>query len=64
MTLESILLLCLYAFVVLGAFLGPKGPLSTFQTSAPRLAARVERNVTTAIGFRTLQNKNWEYDSP
>jgi hypothetical protein len=56
MTLESILILCLYAFVLLGVFLGPKGPLATFQTSGPRLGAIVERNIATGEGFHVLGN--------
>jgi len=53
MTVELVLLLGLYAFIILGAFLGPMGPVETFNKSAPRLAARVERNVSTGNGFRS-----------
>lgn len=46
MTTELVLLLGLYAFIVIGVFLGDKGPIETFKKSAPRLAAKVERNVS------------------
>ncbi len=52
MTVEIVLLMGLYAFIILGAFLGPVGPVETFKNSAPRLAARVERNVAVGNGFR------------
>lgn len=52
MTVELVLLLGLYAFIILGAFLGPMGPIETFKNSAPRLAARVERNISVGNGFR------------
>jgi hypothetical protein len=51
MTTELVLLLGIYAFIVLGVFLGDFGPIQTFKRSAPRLAARVERNLTTGHGF-------------
>lgn len=50
MTTEIVLLLGLYAFILLGVFLGPSGPIETFRSSVPRLGARIERNV--AIGYR------------
>jgi hypothetical protein len=56
MTVELVLLLGIYAFIVLGAFLGPSGPIATFKQSAPRLAARVERNISVGDGFRTSQD--------
>ena len=62
MTVEVVLLLGLYAFVVLGAFLGDLGPLETFRKSGPRLGARIERNVSTGDGFRTSNDGlgvNW-----
>jgi hypothetical protein len=52
MTVELVLLLSLYAFIVMGAMLGPLGPIETFKKSAPRLAARVERNISIGNGFR------------
>ncbi len=56
MTVELVLLLGIYAFLVLGAFLGDLGPIETFKKSAPRLAARVERNISTGDGFRTSKD--------
>lgn len=64
MTVEAVLLLAVYAFIVLGVFLGDLGPVETFRKSAPRLAARIERNITTANSFVTKGGKtgktpNW-----
>ena len=62
MTVELVLLLGLYAFIVMGAFLGPLGPIETFKKSAPRLAARIERNVSVGDGFRSSRDGspvNW-----
>lgn len=52
MTTEFVLLLGLYAFILLGAFLGDRGPMATFRSSGPRFAAKVERNITTGRGFQ------------
>lgn len=62
MTTELVLLLGLYVFLIMGAFLGDSGPIETFKKSAPRLAARVERNISTGDGFRNSrdgQGVNW-----
>lgn len=56
MTTELVLLLGIYAFVVLGVFLGDSGPIQTFKKSAPRLAARIERNITVGQGFRVSKD--------
>lgn len=56
MTTELVLLLAIYAFIVMGAFLGDLGPIETFKRSAPRLAARVERNVSVGDGFRNSRD--------
>jgi hypothetical protein len=53
-TLEFVLLLGLYAFILFGALLGDKGPIQTFQNSAPQLAARIEKDIS--VG-RNFQNK-------
>ena len=50
MTTELILLLGIYAFLVMGVFLGDSGPIETFKKTSPRLAARIERNV--AVGYK------------
>ena len=63
MTTELVLLLGIYAFIVLGVFLGDFGPIQTFKKSAPRLAARVERNITTGHGFAVSKDGegvNWK----
>jgi len=65
MTTEFVLLLGLYAFILLGALLGERGPISTFNKSAPRLAAKMERDISVgkqfihaAQGGPTIQWKN------
>ena len=56
MTLELVLLLSIFGFMVMGIFLGPMGPIQTFKDAAPRLGARVERNITIGEGFRTAKD--------
>jgi hypothetical protein len=56
MTTELVLLLGIYVFLVMGAFLGDLGPIQTFKKSAPRLAARVERNISVGDGFRNSKD--------
>jgi|FLYM01.1.fsa_nt_gi hypothetical protein len=52
MTTEFVLLLGIYAFIIMGVFLGDLGPIATFKKAAPRLGARIERNVSVGDGFR------------
>ena len=62
MTTELVLLMSLYAFIVMGVFLGDIGPIETFKRSAPRLGARIERNLATGWSFRKAVDKdkvNW-----
>lgn len=62
MTVELVLLLGLYAFLLIGAFLGDMGPIETFKKSGPRLAARIERSISTGDGFRSSTDNegvNW-----
>lgn len=52
MTTEYILLLCLFAFIVMGSVVGRNtGIESTFQKAGPRLGARVEKHLETGRGF-------------
>lgn len=65
MTTELVLLLSIYALIVLGVFLGDMGPIETFKKSAPRLGARIERNVSTGDGFRVSSDgKGVEWIKP
>lgn len=48
MTTEFVLLLGLYAFLLIGAFLGDRGPGATIKQAAPRLGAKIEHSI--AIG--------------
>ena len=50
MTLEAIIL-AIFGVLILGIFLGPNSIMVTFDEATPRLAARVERNVTTGFRF-------------
>ncbi len=50
MTLEAIIV-AIFGVIILGIFLGPNSILVTFEEATPRLAARVERNVTTGFRF-------------
>lgn len=56
MSTEFVLLLGLYAFILLGAFLGDRGPIATFQKSTPRLAAIVERDISIGKEFKDGRN--------
>ena len=52
MATELVALLAIYAFIMLGAFLGEMGPVATFQKSTPRLAALIERNIATGTEWK------------
>mgnify|MGYP001594411181 CR=1 FL=1 len=56
MSLELVLLLFLYAFFLVGMFMGPSGPRATFEKSAPRLAARIEQHLATGADFKDPRN--------
>lgn len=63
MTTELILLMSMFVFILLGGFVGNKGPRVTFNQSAPRLAGRIERDLATGGGFqdgRTKQGIAWK----
>lgn len=59
MFVEYILLLGLFAFIFMGAFTGEKGPMSVFKNSAPRLGARVEKQLATGQAFNFPRN-DWQ----
>jgi len=62
MTVELVLLMSLYAFIVMGVFLGDVGPIETFKRSTPRLGAKIERNLSVGWGFRKATDNdkiNW-----
>lgn len=50
MTLEAIII-AIFGVLILGIFLGPNSIMVTFDEATPRLAARVERNVTVGYKF-------------
>ncbi len=64
MTTELVLLLGLFAFIVGGLFFGQKGPLKVYQTSGPRLAARIERQITIGNQFKNKGGTNYDWTHP
>lgn len=58
MTTEFVLILGLYAFILLGVFLGDRGPIATFHGSAPRFAAKLERDI--AVGKKFINKQSGE----
>jgi hypothetical protein len=50
MTLEAIII-AIFGVLILGIFLGPNSLIVGFEEATPRLAARVERNVTVGYKF-------------
>jgi hypothetical protein len=56
MTIEYILLFGLFAFILMGAFQGDKGPVNVFRQSAPRLGARVEQQISVGHAFKFPSN--------
>ncbi len=64
MTTELVLLLGIYAYIILGVFLGDQGPLATFKKSGPRLAARIERNITIGKPFKGKDNTTTVWQDP
>lgn len=61
MTTELVLLLGIYAYILMGVFLGQSGPLETFKKSGPRLGARIERNISVGQSFQATDGDkpNW-----
>lgn len=61
MTTELVLLLSLFAFLLLGPLIGDSGPGSTFSKSAPRLGARIEKELMTGMRFTPKRSRNlWQ----
>lgn len=59
MVVEYVLLVGLFVFVFMSAFTGAKGPTQVFKDSAPRLGARVEKELATGQTFNFPKN-NWD----
>lgn len=60
MTVEYIVLLSLFVFLMMGAIV--KGPAQAFDTAGPKLGARIEKHLMTGDGF-TSQGRTslrWE----
>ena len=62
MTTEIVLLLAIFAFIILGIFLGDLGPIATFRESGPRLGAKIERQVSVGHNFyeEGARTPRWE----
>ena len=58
MTTEVVLLLGIFVFLVGGLFFRDKGPIKVFESSGPRLAARVENQISTGRGFKVRGTNN------
>lgn len=59
MTVEYILLLGLFVFLLMGVFLGDSGPKNVFLQSGPRLGARMERQIAIGENF-PFPNQSWK----
>ena len=64
MTIEYVLLLFMFVFLVLGGFIRDGGPRRTFETSAPRLGARLERDIATGAGFNAKDGERNKWREP
>lgn len=51
MTTEYVLLMAFFALILAGVIFGDSGPRATFEKSAPRLGARLEKNIATGTGW-------------
>ena len=58
MTTELVLLLAVYVFIFAGIFSKDSGPLVTFKNSTPRLAAKVEKNLSIGYKFTLATTKS------
>lgn len=63
MTLEVTLLASMFALILGGAFFGDNGPLRVFQSSGPRLGARLEKHIATGRGF-TVKGQANQWNMP
>lgn len=61
LTIESVLLLCLYVFILLGIFFGDNAITNTFTNTAPALSAQIERsiNIPTNEAFGGVVNSGF-----
>lgn len=64
MTTELVLLLGLFAFLVGGVFFGEKGPIQVFGKSGPRLAARIEKQITVGREFKISGGQINQWQKP
>lgn len=57
-TTEFVLLLSFVALLMFATIFGDAGPQATFEKSAPRLAARLEKNLETGAGWIPANGKS------
>jgi hypothetical protein len=55
MTTELVVLLAIFVFVTLTAFFGPNGPIQVYKNSGPKLAARIENQISSGTSFSVKQ---------
>ena len=53
MATEYVLLMAMFALILAGVIFGESGPIATFADSAPRLAARLEKNIATGTDWQS-----------
>ena len=54
-----VLILAVWGYILLGVFFGDLGPIETFRKSTPRLAARIEKNLSTGREFKDLRDPKY-----
>jgi hypothetical protein len=64
MTTEAVLLLGLFVFLLMGAFLGDNGPRAVFGRHAPMLGARIEAQLSTGQRFNIREGTTLEWSEP
>lgn len=64
MTTELVLLLGLFAFILGGVFFSEKGPIKVFEKSGPRLAARMEKQLTIGREFKIKGGATNQWQKP
>jgi hypothetical protein len=65
MTIELVLLLSIWGYILLGVFFGDLGPIETFRRSAPRLGAHIEKNIAIGHQFKDGRDgKSLKWEKP
>lgn len=64
MTTELVLLITIFVFLVARAFFGDHGPLKAFESSGPRLGARIEQQLNTGRDFKNANGASQQWIVP